>query len=162
MIRRACLLLLCAAPVLAQQAASATVVTPRAEAACSYEACALGIAPTWNGLDVVRGAHAETSASLGFFFPRDITPAFAGSDSAMTYAVRAVNVRRVAATLTDVGALVLGYAAIKQLRDGQLHNSDRVIAAVGAGAFAISVPLQFSADGYLSKAVWWHNSRYAR
>jgi hypothetical protein len=30
-----------------------------------------------------------------------------------------------------------------------------------AGAFVIGVPLQFSADGLLSKAVWWHNARYA-
>jgi hypothetical protein len=162
MIRHSILLLLCAAPLLAQHSASATVVTPRAGAACSYETCALGIVPTWNGLDVVRGAVGERSASLGFFLPRDITPAFVGSDSAMKYAVRAVKVRRVAASLTDAGALVLGYVAIKQLRDGHLGNSDRVIAAVGGGAFAISVPLQFSADGYLSRAVWWHNLRYAR
>jgi hypothetical protein len=29
------------------------------------------------------------------------------------------------------------------------------------GALFISVPLQFAADGALSKAVWWHNVRYA-
>jgi hypothetical protein len=39
---------------------------------------------------------------------------------------------------------------------------DRVIGAIGAGAFAVSLPLQFSADGLLSRAVWWHNGRFAR
>lgn len=33
--------------------------------------------------------------------------------------------------------------------------------SAGLGALFISVPLQFAADGALSKAVWWHNVRYA-
>ena len=125
MIRWAAALLLCAATLRAQPAAAVHSFPLHLSIPCSYETCALGIAPAWNGLDVVLGATGARVASLGFFLPRDIAPTFAGSDSAMRYAVRAVSVRRVAAV-------------------------------------AISVPLQFSADGLLSRAVWWHNARYAR
>jgi hypothetical protein len=127
---------------------------------CTYHACALGIAPVWNGLDVVQGADGTAVASLGFFWPRSVRGAFAGNDSATAYAVRALRVRRAAALLTDVGALALAYATVRQL-DGGLPRRDAVIAAAGAGAFALSVPLQFSADHLLSRAVWWHNERYA-
>jgi hypothetical protein len=162
MISRCALLLLCGVSLAAQQPAAAHAVAPRVHTPCSYESCALGIAPSWNGLDVVHGANGARVASLGFFLPRDISPAFAGNDSALSYAVRAVKVRRVAATLTNVGALMLGYVAIRARRGDGLRGSDRITAAIGATAFAVSVPLQFSADGLLSRAVWWHNARFAR
>ena len=37
-----------------------------------------------------------------------------------------------------------------------------LVAAAGLAALTISVPFQFAADGALSRAVWWHNLRYAR
>jgi hypothetical protein len=43
-----------------------------------------------------------------------------------------------------------------------MDDSDRVIAVIGAASLGVSVPLQFAADGALSRAVWWHNVRYAR
>jgi len=37
---------------------------------------------------------------------------------------------------------------------------ERVVGGVGFAAILVSVPLQFAADGALSRAVWWHNMRY--
>ena len=162
MIRWAAALVLCAAPLRAQPAAPALPPESSLPAPCSYESCAFGIAPAWNGLDVVLGATGARVASLGFFLPRDISATFTGSDSALKYAARAVSVRRAGAVLTDIGALLLGYAAIRQLGGSTSQQSNRIAAAAGAAALAISVPLQFSADGLLSRAVWWHNARYAR
>jgi hypothetical protein len=157
----ATLLLLAGSPALAQTAPTRlTPGLPPADA-CTYAHCALSIAPAWNALDVVNGATGVRVASLGFFWPRRVDASFAGNDSATFYASRAFQVRRTAAVFTDVGAVLLGYAAVRQLRGG-LHGNDRVIGAIGAGAFAVGVPLQFSADGLLSRAVWWHNGRYAR
>ena len=53
-------------------------------------------------------------------------------------------------------------AAVRAAAAGHVRRSDGIVAAVGAGAFALSVPFQFAADGMLSRAVWWHNARYAR
>jgi len=60
--------------------------------------------PGWNALDAVRGQTGTPVASLGFFYARDVTPAFATDDSARVYARRATRVRVVAATMTDAGA----------------------------------------------------------
>ena len=151
---------LVAAPLTAQEAVAPLASTVPRATTCTYLHCALGIAPAWNALDVVDGATGRRVASLGFFWPHRIDASFAGSDSAIAYAAKAFRVRRAAAVFTDVGALLLGYAAVRQVNGG-LHGSDRIVGALGAGAFAVSVPLQFSADGLLSKAVWWHNARYA-
>lgn len=131
------------------------------EAACTYARCALAIAPVWNGLDVVRGAEAHRVTRLGFFWTSDIAPSVAGNDSAVAYAVRAVRVRRVAAMFTDVGALALGYAAARRLQNGSFAGVDRGVAMGGAAAFAVSVPLQFAADGLLSRSLWWFNGDFA-
>lgn len=128
---------------------------------CTYAACALGIAPVWHGLDVVRGTGGAREASLGFFWPRSVHATFAGSDSAVAYADRALSVRRSAAILTDAGAIAIAYTVARQLSGG-LGRRDAIIGAAGAGAFVVSVPLQFSADHLLSRAVWWHNERFAR
>lgn len=155
MLRRsAAWLLLLAAPLLAETPA------PGSLDRCSYRRCALGIAPTWNALEVVNGATGSSVASLGFFLPHSIAATFAGNDSAAFYAARAFSVRRSAAALTDVGVVLLGYAAVQQMRGG-LSRRDRIIGGIGAAVFAISIPLQFSADGLLSRAVWWHNGRFA-
>src|SRR5512132_1132708 len=41
----------------------------RPDSACRYERCALGIAPRWDGLAVVRGTSGERVATLHFFWP---------------------------------------------------------------------------------------------
>jgi hypothetical protein len=151
------------APPLHAQMAAASSTRPAAvtSAGCDYQHCALGIAPVWDGLAVVRGAGQDRVANLNFFWARDVTDAFAG-DSARTYAVRAVHTRRMAATLTDGGALLLAAAAIRGLRTRRVDGGTRVAAFIGAGAFAVSVPLHFQADGWLSRAVWWHNAAGVR
>ncbi len=146
------------APRLAAQA----VRPPAADSACSYARCALGIAPRWNGLALVRGTAATPVANLNFFWPRPLDGALAGSDSAARYGARAVRVRRVAAVLTDGGGLLLAYALARRLNAGRFPDDARAAAALGAAGVAVSVPLQFAADGHLSRAVWWHNLRYAR
>lgn len=79
---------------------------------CSYAACAIGIAPRWNGLAVVRGTSGSQVANLHFLWPRDVTGAFRGTssvtpgvDSTFAQARRAVRRRRIGAALTDDGAL---------------------------------------------------------
>jgi len=42
-----------------------------------------------------------------------------------------------------------------------VRTEERVVGGVGVAALLVSVPLQFAADGALSRAVWWHNMRYA-
>jgi len=119
----------------------------------AYDRCALGLAPRWSGLALVRGTGGERAGELGFFWARDVRPVFAGSDSALRYAGRAVAARRVGAVLTDAGAalLVLGAA----------RRGPRTLGA-GVALLSASVPAQFVADGWLSRAVWWHNARFAR
>lgn len=136
---------------------------------CSYRECALSIAPVWNGLTVVRGADGRRVANLDFFLPRDIAPALrgdapgaAGADSAFAHAERAVALRRVASVLTDVGGVATIVAVVRAASAGRARRPDQVVGGAGLAALLVSVPLQFAADGALSRAVWWHNLRYAR
>lgn len=139
------------------------------DTACSYRACALTIAPRWNGLAVVSGGAGRQVANLHFLIPRDITPALAGpdatvvgADSAATHARHAIRLRRIGATLTDVGLLLGTAAALHALRDDHNRTRDAQVAGVGSTVLLLSIPFQFAADGALSRAVWWHNVRYAR
>lgn len=134
---------------------------------CSYAACALTIAPRWNGLAVVQGTTSHTVANLNFFWPRDVSDLLGGTTSPSAQRARetasgAVRLRRIGATLTDGGIILLATAAIRSVSAGHVRQSDAVIAGVGGAAFGLSVPFQFAADGMLSRAVWWYNARYAR
>lgn len=138
------------------------------DTACSYERCALDIVPAWNGLAVVRGVEGSQVALLHFFVPRDVSLAVAGRDStaigaghARSESYRAFQLRRSAAAFTDGGALLIAAAGISALRAGHMRRQDAVLAGAGGAALAISVPLQFAADGALSRAVWWYNRRFA-
>jgi hypothetical protein len=146
---------------LALTGTTAVAQSASVQGTCSYAQCALGIVPAWNGLLVTQGASHTRLANLGFFWTGSLDHVFAPNDSALAYGRRAVRVRRTAALLTDVGALALGYAAVRGLSNGRLNGGDRAVAIVGGATFAVSVPLQFSADGLLSRAVWWRNSRFA-
>jgi hypothetical protein len=139
------------------------------DSACTYRSCAFGISPRWDGLAVVRGAEARRVANLHFFWPRDITGELRGADSAAVgvdslvfHAQRAVALRRAGAGFTDLGVLTLAVAVARSLRDGHVGHRDEVLAGAALGAIVVSVPLQFAADGELSRAVWWHNIRFAR
>jgi hypothetical protein len=118
---------------------------------------------------VVRGTASRRVANLHFFWPRDITTALRGrdtsafgADSAAAHAQRAVALRQVGAGFTDLGVLTIGVAILRALGSGHVSHRDQTVAAAGLGALIISVPLQFAADGELSRAVWWHNLRFAR
>ena len=136
---------------------------------CPYAACALGIVPRWNGLGVVRGTSGPEVANLHFFWPRDVTAAFRssspltpGADLALAQARRAVRLRRFGAALTDGGMLVAAIGGVGALREGRVRRSDGLLLGIGGTALGLSVPFQFAADGALSRAVWWHNARFAR
>jgi hypothetical protein len=140
-----------------------------AVADCSYRDCALSIAPVWNGLAVVRGGDGRRVANLDFFLPRDIAPALrgdapgaAGADSAFAHAERAVALRRAGAVLTDLGGVAMMVAIVRAASAGRASRRDQVVGGAGLAALLISIPMQFAADGALSRAVWWHNLRYAR
>jgi hypothetical protein len=149
-----------ATPMRAQAPAAPTSSYAPVSAGCDYQRCALGIAPVWNGLAVVRGAEREQVANLSFFWPVDLEAPFRG-DSARAYALRAVHTRRVAATLTDAGALLMAVAVLRGVQTKPLDGIGRAAAIAGAAAFVLSVPLHFRADGWLSRAVWWHNASAA-
>ena len=156
------------API-AQCIAQATTTSRSTDTACSYEACALSIAPAWDGLRVVRGSAGQRVANLHFFWPTDIDDVLRGSDrfavgadSAAAHARRAAGLRRVGAGFTDAGAVLIAVALARSIGAGHVSTRSQVIAGVGLGALAISVPLQFGADGELSRAVWWHNLRFVR
>jgi hypothetical protein len=157
------------ASLLATSVFAAWPAAAQTAAACTYRACALTIAPTWNGLAVVRASSGERVANLHFFWPHDVTPALAGvdagavgADSAAAYARDAVRLRRVGAIFTDAGIVLAAGAAASALRHGRLSRDGGVLAGIGAASLAVSVPFQFAADGALSRAVWWHNLRFGR
>ena len=117
----------------------------------------------------MRGPAGATVANLSFFWPRDVTGALRGgatsdasADSAWLEVRRAIQLRRVGAALTDGGVVLGAVAIVGALTAGHLRRSDSVLAAAGAASLAVSFPFQFAADGALSRAVWWHNLRFAR
>jgi hypothetical protein len=138
-------------------------------AVCPYERCALSIVPTWNGLTVVRGNTGSQVASLYFLWPRDIGVALSGpdagvigADSARASAHRAVQLRRIGALLTDVGLALAAGAAVDAARGRPGGRWQRSAVALAGASLVVSVPFHFAADGALSRALWWHNLRYAR
>jgi len=133
-----------------------------ADSACTYARCALWIAPRWHALDVARGDRRERAGTLDFFWPRDVRPTFAGSDSAVHAAGRAVRRRRLGAALTDLGAIGLAVGSARIARHGDLHAPGGGLALAGVALLGASVPVQFAADGELSRAVWWYNARFGR
>jgi hypothetical protein len=161
-------LVLCAAIAATARGQGSAAIAPPRDSACSYSQCALGIAPTWNGLAVVRGAGGPRVANLHFFWPADISPALRGdplargADSAAASARRALSLRRIGATLTDVGIVATSIAMVSGLRARHVRTGERAVGGIGLAALVVSVPLQFAADGALSRAVWWHNLRYTR
>lgn len=136
---------------------------------CSYATCALAIVPRWNGLAVIRGTHGPRAANLNFFWPTSVTSVLRGgavsdaaADSAAAYAQRALRLRRVGAALTDVGVVAAIVTVARVASTGRARREDKAIGGAGLAALSVSVPLQFAADGALSRAVWWHNVRFVR
>lgn len=137
--------------------------SPGARAAtCTYQACALNVVPRWNGLAVVRGADEAHVATLGFFIPGSLDAAFAGVPTAEALGRRAVGTRWAAALLTDLGAAALVVGALRASGDHGTDDTARAWLVGGAAALGVSVPLQFRADGLLSRAAWQFNAQFAR
>jgi hypothetical protein len=127
-----------------------------------YNTCALNVVPRWNGLAVVRGADEQHIATLGFLWPGSLNrgTAFAPDAAATALGQRAVRTRRLAAALTDLGALAILAGAARAESSG-VDATARTLMISGAVAFGVSVPLQFRADGQLARAVWTYNRRFA-
>jgi hypothetical protein len=62
--------------------------------------------------------------------------------------------------LTDGGVMLVAAGALVGARSK--GHTAAVTAGAGGVALALSVPLQFVADGHPSRAVWWFNARLAR
>ena len=133
-----------------------------APANCTYESCALGLAPAWNGLAITRGIAQRQIAVLGFFYPDDIRPVFADNAQALEAAEEALRTRTVGAILTDAGLLLLGTGLARAAFQREFDGLSKALALTGGVALGVSIPFQLAADGYLSRAVWWHNRRFSR
>jgi hypothetical protein len=132
------------------------------DSTCRYEYCALSIAPRLLALDVVRGVREERVASLAFLFPARVTSVFAGNEAAEQRATHAFRLRRVAAVLTDVGAIVVASAGSHAVATAHRRGASVTLSGVGLAIIASSVPIHFAADGELSRAVWEYNRRFNR
>jgi hypothetical protein len=141
---------------------SAEVGAQTAPANCTYESCALGLAPRWDGLAITRGISQRPIANLGFFYPGDIRPIFADNPQALEAAEQAIQARTVGAILTDAGLVMLATGLARAGFQREFDGLSKALAFGGAASIGVSVPFQFAADGYLSRAVWWHNRRFAR
>ncbi len=141
---------------------ASTAAAQQAPANCSYETCALGLKPVWNGLAVTRGISERQVANLGFFWPSDIRPGFADNAAALEAAEEALQTRTIAAVLTDAGLLLLGTGLARAAFQREFDGFSKALTYTGATSLGLSVPLHFAADGMLSRAVWWHNRRYSR
>ena len=142
--------------------AAAQRTTGRTDPNCAYQTCALGLAPVWNGLDVTRGDSQTRVATLGFFIPEDISHVFAEDADARDAARDAFRIRQAGAVLTDAGALLAVTGLARALFQRDWDGLSTGLTLAGATSLAAAIPVQFAADGALSRAVWLFNRRFAR
>lgn len=129
---------------------------------CTYQTCALGLAPVWDGLSVVRGESERRVATLGFFVPGDVSEVFKDDADGLDAAREAVRLRRIGAVLTDAGIVMAATGLARALFQRDFDKLSGALTLAGAGSLGVSIPVQFAADGYLSRAVWLYNRRYSR
>jgi hypothetical protein len=142
--------------------AGAQRTTNRPDPNCTYQTCALGLVPVWNGLEVTRGDSQRRVAMLGFFIPEDVSHAFADDAEAVGVARDAFRIRQIGAALTDAGIVLAATGLARALfrRDWDALSTGFTVG--GGVALGAGVPFQFAADGALSRAVWLYNRRYSR
>lgn len=155
-------LTVCAAATLLIVSPFASAAQGRAPANCTYQTCALGLAPVWDGLAVVRGDSERRVATLGFFLPGDVSSVFEDDPDALEAARDAVQIRQIGAALTDGGLALAATGIARALFRRDWDRLSTVLTVGGAAALGVSVPFQFAADGQLSRAVWLYNRRFAR
>jgi len=129
---------------------------------CTYQTCALGLAPVWDGLAVTRGDSERRVATLGFFLPGDVSSVFEDDPDALEAARDAVQIRQIGAALTDGGLLSAATGIARALFRRDWDRLSTALTIGGAAALGVSIPVQFAADGELSRAVWLYNRRFAR
>ncbi len=129
---------------------------------CTYQSCALGLVPVWDGLSVVRGDSERRIATLGFFLPGDVSSVFQEDPDALEAARDAVQIRQIGAALTDGGLLLAATGIARALFRRDWDRLSTALTIGGGAALGVSVPVQFAADGELSRAVWLYNRRFAR
>lgn len=132
------------------------------ETNCNYERCALGLAPVWNGLAVTRGEEQRKVRVLGFFWPTDVSSVFEGDREATQAAEDAMSIRQVGAILTDAGLVMATTGVARALFRRDWDKLATGLTVAGGVSLGASVPFQFGADGYLSRAVWFFNRRYSK
>jgi hypothetical protein len=136
-------------------------VAQTADSLCGYSRCALSIAPRLVALDVVRGDAEVRVASLAFLWPRDVSRTFVSDSVAHAFSKRAVRSRRLAAVMTDVGVFALTAGALRS-RGHAASAAGTAFLSIGGALVVASVPIHFSADAELSRAVWRYNARFSR
>jgi len=154
--------LICAAALAAIVAPKISNAQVRTPANCTYQTCALGLAPVWDGLAVVRGESEQRVATLGFFLPGDVSSVFQDDPEALEAARDAVSIRQIGAVLTDGGLVLAATGIARALFRRDWDKLSTALTVTGAASLGVSVPFQFAADGQLSRAVWLFNRRFAR
>lgn len=134
----------------------------RAPANCTYESCALGLAPTWDGISITRGISQRPIATLSYFYPGDIRPVFADNAQALEAAEQSLQTRTIGAVFTDAGLLLLATGLARAGFQREFDGLSKALSITGAAAIGVSFPLHLAADGYLNRAIWWHNRRFSR
>ena len=134
----------------------------RPPANCTYQTCALGLSPMFDGLAVVRGDSERRVATLGFFLPGDVSSVFQDDPEALDAARDAVQIRQIGAVLTDGGLVLAATGLARALFRRDWDKLSAGLTVAGAASLGASVPFQFAADGALSRAVWLYNRRFSR
>lgn len=160
--RRNALIAIAALVVFPALDASAQSSVANADRNCSYETCALGLAPVWNGLAITKGETERQVGNLGFFWPSAIASVFAGDASASEAANDAVDVRTVAVALTDAGAALIATGVARAIFRRDFDGFSKVLTTGGIVALGASVPVHLAADGLVSRAVWLYNRKFAK
>ena len=135
---------------------------PRSDPNCTYQTCALGLAPVWNGLEVTRGDSQRRVAMLGFFMPEVISHVFADDSEARDVARDAFRIRQIGAAMTDVGIILGATGVARALYRWNWDGLSTGLTLAGGASLAAGIPFQFAADGALSRAVWLFNRRFTR
>lgn len=134
----------------------------RADANCTYQTCALGLMPVWNGIEVTQGDSQRRIALLGFFVPEDISSAFSDDPEAVDVARDAFRIRQIGAALTDAGIVMIATGLARSLFRKDWDGLSTGLTLAGGAALLGGVPVQVAADGALSRAVWLYNRRFSR